>query len=323
MKAVRMHAYGGPEVLVYEDSPDPAPGPGQVVVKVLASGINFSDVGARRANSNNTVSDLPAIIGSEAVGPIVAVGEGVTGWQAGDLVASQGPRGCYAELVALPTEQLLRVPAGMEPAQVICGLLQSRTAYAMSYGAYAAAPGERVLVHAGAGGVGYLLIQMAKMRGAHVFATVGSDAKAAIAAEAGADQVINYSTHDFAAEVLQATGGAGVKAIYDAVGQATFEGDLKCIGNRGVIVIYGSASGPLGPVDISPLNRVGAYVTHTAARHFAPTRPEYLRHSNEVMGWVHSGKLKVRYTTYPLSRAADAHRDLEGRATTGKLVLLP
>lgn len=323
MKAVVMHAYGGPEVLRYEDAPDPVAGPGQVVVRVQAAGINFSDTGARRANYNGTAADLPCIIGSEAVGPIVAVGEGVTGWQVGDVVGSQGPRGCYAELAALPTEQLVRIPAGLEPARAIPGLLQARTAYAMSHGAYHVQPGDRVLVHAAAGGVGYLLVQMAKRLGGEVFATVGSDTKAAIAQEAGADHVINYSTQDFAAAVMELTGGQGVKAIYDSVGKSTYPQDLQCLGNRGVIVIYGSASGPIGAVDLTPLNKMGGYVTHTAARHFATTRQEYLRQSNEVMGWVAAGTLRVRSTTYPLAQAAQAHADLEGRGTTGKLVLLP
>lgn len=323
MKAVVLHEPGGPERLVYEDAPDPVAGPGQVLVQVQAAGINFSDTMSRRGSGQAAADAYPAILGSEAVGPVVAVGAGVTGFAVGEVVASQGPRGCYAELAALPVGHLVKVPAGMDPQRAIPALLQARTAYAMSHGAYHVQPGDRVLVHAAAGGVGQLLVQMAKLLGGEVIATVSSEAKAAVARAAGADHVINYATQDFAAEVMRITGGAGVKAIYDAVGKATFQQDLACLGNRGVVVLYGAASGPIGAVDLTPLNRMGGYVTHTAARHFATTDAEYLRQSNLMMEWVHTGRLRVDFTTYPLSQTADAHRDLEGRKTTGKLVLLP
>lgn len=323
MKAVLLHKAGGPEELVYQEAPDPVAGPGQVVVRVQAAGINFSDTMSRRGVGQAAAASYPAILGSEAIGPIVAVGDGVTGFAVGEVVGSQGPRGCYAELAALPIDHLVKVPAGMDPRQGIPALLQARTAYAMSHGAYYVQPGDSVLVHAAAGGVGQLLVQMAKLLGGEVLATVGSDAKAEVARRAGADHVINYASQDFAAEVMRITGGAGVKAIYDAVGKATFQGDLACLGNRGVLVLYGAASGPIGAVDLGPLNRVGGYVTQTAARHFATTDAEYLRQANLMMEWVHTGRLKVGYTTYPLSATAQAHRDLEGRQTTGKLVLLP
>lgn len=331
MKAVRIHNPGGPEVLQYEDALDPAPGPGQVLIRVAVAGINFSDIGSRRegapadAESRRTEAGarFPYVAGSEAAGTVVATGANVTRFRTGDAVACQPVPGCYAELVAAPERSVVKLPDGLDPRVATAVMLQGRTAYAMSHHACPIKPGDRVLVQAGAGGVGVLLTQMAKTLGAHVFATVGSDEKIAIAKEAGADHVINYSTDDFAETVNRATGGAGVNAIYDAVGQATFVKGLLCLASRGTLVSFGQASGPIEPFDLSLLARSGGFITRTNARRFAPTDEEWRSQTELVFDWARTGKIRPRTTEYPLSRAGDAHRDLEGRKSTGKLLLVP
>jgi NADPH2:quinone reductase len=320
MKAIRVHQPGGPEVLQYEDVPDPSPGPGQVLIELVAAGINFSDTGSRRRGDG---ASLPYIPGSEGAGTIAAIGEGVTEFRAGDLVAFQGAAGCYAEKVAATVETLAKVPEGIAAKDAAAAMLQGRTAYAMVFQAYKTKPGDRVLIHAAAGGVGLLLTQMAKHAGAHVFATVGSDAKVVAVKEAGADQVINYSTDDFAAVINEATNGEGVNAIFDSVGQATFVKGLECLASRGYLISYGQASGPIEPFDLSLLSRSGGYVTRTNARRYGPTLEGWRFQVSEVFAWIRSGRLRLRWTSYPLARAADAHRDLESRATIGKLLLIP
>lgn len=320
MKAIRIHSAGGPEVYRYEDAPDPVAGPGEIVVRIAAAGINYSDVGARR---NPEPGAFPRIAGSEAAGSIVALGEGVSGMGIGDMVAFQPVPGCYAELVAAPASQVVKVPTGMKPEAAAASMLQGRTAYAMAFHAHPIKAGDRVLVQAGAGGVGLLLTQMAKMAGAYVFSTVGSDEKREAAQQAGADTIINYSTEDFEEAVMSATRGEGVNAVYDAVGQTTFLKGINCLARNGVMVSYGRASGPIPPFDLALLGRVGGYVTSTAARHHAPTTQERQRQASLVLQWVLEGKLKLRCTTYPLDRAADVHRDLEGRKSIGKLLLIP
>jgi NADPH:quinone reductase len=320
MHAIVMRAAGGPEVLRYEEMPDPTPGPDQVVIQVAAAGINFSDLRSRQAAARST---LPRIPGSEAAGTIVAVGEGVSQFQVGDVVACHSVPGCYAEQVAAPLDAVVKLPEGMDPRGAAATMLQGRTAYAMAFHAYAIQPGDRVLVHAGAGGVGLLLTQIAKMAGAEVFATVGSDEKMQLAREAGADHVINYETEDFAKAINQATENQGVNAIYDAVGKATFTKGLSCLASRGTLVSYGSASGPIKPFDLSLLARSGGYVTSTNARRYAQTQEEWLRQTTLVFEWVHTGKLRVWSTTYPLAQAAEAHRALQDRHTVGKQLLIP
>ena len=320
MKAIRMHQAGDPEVLQYEDVPDPAPAARQVLIRVAAAGINYPDIGARR---NAAAASLPLIPGSEAAGTVTAVGEGVTAFKRGDVVAYCGGPGSYAEMAVVPVGRALPVPAGMDPHTAAAVMLQGLTAHAMGFGAHQLKAGDKVLIHAGAGGVGGLLIQMAKNAGATVFATVGSDAKVSVAKEAGADLVINYSTQDFEEEVKKATDGKGVNAVFDSVGKATFLKGLNCLGSRGVIVVYGAASGAPEPVDIALLARGGQYITRTGMGHYTGTPEEYTRRAQELLGWVNSGKLKVRSSTYPLAQAADAHRALQGRQTTGKLLLVP
>ena len=320
MKAIRMHQAGGPEVLQYEDVPDPTPGPGQVLIQVAAAGLNFSDLGARR---RVTGEKLPTIPGTEAAGTVTAVGEGVAEFRAGDVVACQPVPGCYAEQVAAPVDAVAKLPDGMDPRAAVASMLQGRTAYAMAFHAYPIQPGDRVLIQAGAGGVGLMLTQMAKRAGAYVFATVGSEEKVSVAREAGADYVINYSVDDFEAIVKRETVGQGVNAVYDAVGKTTFLKGLACLAPRGYMVSYGSASGPIEPFDLNLLARSGGYVTRTNARRHAPTLDEWRRQTTQVWAWVHAGELRVWFTAYPLAQAADAQRALENRRTIGKQLLIP
>jgi NADPH2:quinone reductase len=320
MKAIVIHRGGGPEALQYEDAPDPRPGPGQILIDIAAAGINYSDIGERRRASSG---DLPVIAGSEASGTVVQTGEGVTEFRVGEIVACQPVPGCYAEKVAAPVDAVVRLPAGMSPTAAAASMLQGRTALAMGLHAYPIEDGDRVLIHAGAGGVGLLLTQVAKMAGAFVFATVGSDAKVPIAREAGADVVINYATEDFATIVNEATNGQGVNAIYDAVGKDTFLRGLDCLASRGTMVSYGQSSGPIEPFDLSHLARSGGYVTRTNARRYAPTLAEWRAQTKQVFDWVCEGRLRIWSTSYPLAQAAEAHRALESRNTVGKQLLIP
>lgn len=318
MKAIVIHQAGGPEVLQYEDVADPRPGSRELLVRVAAAGINFSDLGTRRR-----ALDLPIIAGSEAAGSVIQLGADVTDFQVSDVVAFQPVPGSYAELVVVPVDAAVRLPTGMDPSLAAASMLQGRTAYAMSHHAYPIQPGDRVLIHAAAGGVGLLLTQLAKMAGAFVFATVGSGEKFEAVQEAGADFVINYSKDDFAEVVNGETSGDGVNAIYDSVGATTFEKSLTCLGQRGTIVVFGRSSGPIPPFDLGLLSRSGGYVTSTNARKFAPTLELWREHTNQVFDWVHGGQLKVFATRYPLAQAADAHRALQDRATIGKQLLIP
>lgn len=320
MKAIRVYEPGGPEVLRYEDAPEPTVGPGHVLIRLAACGINFSDTGAR---SRGDGAAYPYTPGSEGAGTVIATGEGVTEFEAGDLVACQGATGCYAEVASVPAETVAKVPAGISLEDAAAAMLQGRTAYAMAFQAYQTKHGDKVLIHAAAGGVGLLLTQMAKHAGAVVFATVGSDAKIAVAEEAGADHVINYSREDFAEVVNRATNGDGVNAIFDSVGKTTFTKGLACLGSRGYLISYGQASGPIDPFDLALLSRSGGYVTRTNARRYAPTLEGWRFQVSEVFAWIKSGRLTLRRTSYPLSQAAAAHRDLEQRTSIGKLLLIP
>ncbi len=321
MKAIRVHHAGGPEVLLYEEVPDPSPGPGQVLIKVLAAGINFSDTGARRRPEG----PLPYTPGTEAAGSVIELGEGVTQFQLGDLVACQyqPPAGCYAEKAAVNVSGTVKVPAGVSPEDAAAAMLQGRTAYAMAFQAYQTKPGDRVLIHAAAGGVGLLMTQMIKQAGGRVFATVGSDAKAAAAREAGADCVINYSEDDFAEAVNHETGGAGVNAVFDSVGLQTFLKNFECLASRGYVISYGQASGPIPLLDTSLLARSGGYVTRTNARRYTDGEDGWRFQVQQVFDMLAAGRLKLRVTRYPLAEAARAHRDLEERRSIGKLLLIP
>ncbi|MEK7217073.1 MAG: quinone oxidoreductase, partial [Chloroflexota bacterium] len=286
MKAIRYHQPGGPEVLRYEDVPEPVPGPGQVLIEVLAAGVNYSDVRRRLTDS---LAVLPAIPGNEASGTVVALGEGVSEFRVGDVVVYGNVAGASAQRSVVPAAQLVKLPAGLDPKLAAAAFVQGLTAHTMGFGAYHLKNGETVLVHAGAGGVGGLLTQMAKQAGSTVIATVGSDAKIEAARAAGAEVVINYNTHDFEAEVKRATGGKGVNAVFDSVGKTTFVKGLNCLGHLGTMVLFGQASGQAEPIDVALLHRGGQYITRTGMNHFITTRADLLSRSYEVLSWAAGG----------------------------------
>ena len=321
MKAIRMHETGGPEVLKYEDVGDPEPFPGQVLVDVQAVGINFADVYARKGV--NPVN-LPAIPGQEAAGVVAAVGDGVTEVAVGDVVAYCGVPGAYAGRQAVPSARLIKMPPGMEAKTGAAAMLQGMTAHYLVYSTFPLKPGDSCLVHAGAGGVGLLLIQMAKQLGATVIATVSTDEKAQLANEAGADKTIIYTREDFEEETKKATDGKGVEVAYDSVGKDTFHKSLACLARRGYLVLYGQASGVVEPVAPGIFNAGSKFLTRPSLVDHTTTREELEWRANDILGWIGSGQLKLRIGhEVPLSEAAEAHRQLEGRATTGKVLLIP
>ena len=322
MKAIRIHAFGGPEAYRYEEVPDPAPGAGQALVAIEAVGVNFIEVYQR---TGLYPVALPATPGSEAAGTVVAVGPGVTEFSAGDRVAWQGGSGAYAERAAVPLERLVRLPEDVSTKQAAAAMLQGMTAHYLASSTFPLKPGDACLVHAAAGGVGLLLCQIAKRRGARVIGTVSTPQKAALARAAGADDVILYVEQDFEAGVRRLTGGAGVQVVYDSVGRTTFDRSLRCLAPRGTMVLYGQSSGPVGPFDPQVLNQRGSiFLTRPVLGHYTATRTELLARANEVLGWVRDGILRLRIErAFPLSQAAEAHRQLQGRATTGKLLLIP
>jgi len=322
MKAIRIHEFGGPEVYRYEEIPEPVPGAGQVLVAIDAVGVNFIEVYQRTGLYPGA---LPATPGSEAAGTVVATGPGATEFRTGDRVAWQGGAGAYAERAAVPAERLVRLPEGVSTKQGAAAMLQGMTAHYLASSTFPLKPGDACLVHAAAGGVGLLLCQIAKQRGARVIGTVSAPEKAALARAAGASDVILYVEQDFEAEVRRITEGAGVQVVYDSVGRTTFERSLRCLATRGMMVLYGQSSGPVGPFDPQVLNQRGSiFLTRPSLPHYTATRAELLARANEVLGWVRDGTLRLRIEReFPLSQAAEAHRQLQGRATTGKLLLIP
>ena len=322
MKAVRVHKPGGPEGLVYEDVPDPQAGAGQAVVKVEAIGLNFAEVNRRR---HADPASLPMPIGGEAAGTVVEVGAGVTEFKVGDRVAFNGVPGAYAELVAAPAARLVRVPANVTTKQAAATLLQGMTAHYLACSTYPLGAHDTCLVHAAAGGVGLLLCQIAKQRGARVIGTVSTEEKAKAAREAGASEVILYTQVDFAEEVRRLTDGHGVDVIYDSVGQTTFTKGLDCLRPLGMMVVYGQASGPIAPVDTGLLSTKGClYLTRVNLGTYTATRQELEARSGDIFRWVGSGQLKVHiHGEYPLAEAAEAQAALEHRATIGKVLLVP
>jgi len=322
MKSVRAHEVGGPEVLRYEDAPSPAPGPGQALIDIKSVGVNYTDVASRKGT--NPPASFPWTPGREAAGVVAAVGEGVSEVTVGDRVAYAMHTGSYAQQAAVPAWLLVRLPSDMEFSTGAATMLQGMTAHFLVFGITRLNAGDPVLVHAGAGGMGLMLIQMLKRLGTNVFATVSTDAKAQLAKEAGADTVINYTTQDFEDEVKKATGGQGVRIIYDAVGLTTFTKGLKCLGRRGYMALYGQASGPIPPIDADTLRGGSIFLTRPSLGDYTATRDELLQRAEEVLGWVASGQLKLHIgLTLPLSEAQEAHRQLEGRLTTGKILLTP
>ncbi len=321
MKAIRIHMTGGPEVLRYEDVAPPAAGEGQVLVKIAAAGVNFIDVYHR---SGLYRVPLPFTPGQEAAGVVTGVGTGVTDVQVGDRVAYTNVLGAYAEYAAVPADRVVPLPASVDARHGAAALLQGMTAHYLATTVYPLRPGDTCLVHAAAGGVGLLLCQIAKARGARVIGTVSTPAKAALAREAGADDVILYSEQDFEVEVKRLTGGVGVRVVYDSVGKTTFDKSLNVLAPRGMLVLYGQSSGPVGPFDPQVLNQKGSLVlTRPSLGHFIATRAELLARAGDVLGWIGAGRLQVRIgLELPLAQAAEAHRQLEGRRTTGKVLLL-
>jgi NADPH2:quinone reductase len=322
MKAIRVNAPGGPEVLRYEDVADPTPKAGEAAVKVDAAGINYIDVYQR---SGQYKLNLPLTLGLEAGGTVTAVGPNVTEVKVGDKVAYTGVAGAYAQYAVVPAARLVTLPTGLTTRQGAAAMLQGLTAHYLACSTYPLKSGDTCLVHAAAGGVGLLLCQIAKMRGARVIGTVSTEEKAKLAREAGASDVILYTKQDFEAEVKRLTDGKGLQVVYDSVGQTTFDKGFNCLAPRGMMALYGQSSGPIGPFDLGVLNAKGSlFVTRPSLNHHIITRAELLERSTELLGWIRDGKLKLRTEfEFPLKDAADAHRALEGRKTTGKVLLIP
>jgi NADPH2:quinone reductase len=322
MKAVRVHAPGGPEALRYEDVPDPTPTPGHAVVKIDAAGLNYIDVYYR---SGQYKAELPMTLGMEAGGTVAAVGAGVTGLKAGDRVAYTGVPGSYAEYALVPADRLVVLPAGLSTRQGAAAMLQGMTAHYLACSTWPLRSGEACLVHAAAGGVGLLLCQIAKMRGARVIGTVSTEDKAKLAREAGCDEVILYTRQDFVDEVKRLTGGKGLQVVYDSVGKDTFERGFACLAPRGMMVLYGQSSGPVGPFDVGRLGAGGSlFLTRPSLFSYTATRGELEERAGDVLGWIRDGKLRMRMEfEFAFKDAAEAHRALEGRRTTGKVLLVP
>jgi NADPH2:quinone reductase len=322
MKAVRIHTPGGPEAMKLDDVPQPTPKDGEAVVKVDAAGLNYIDVYFRTGLYK---AALPLTIGMEAGGTVAAVGASVTDVKVGDKVAYTGVPGAYAEYAVVPANRLVVLPSGLSTKQGAAMMLQGMTAHYLACSTYPLRSGDTCLVHAAAGGVGLLLCQIAKLRGARVIGTVSTEDKAKLARDAGADDVILYTKQDFVAEVKRLTNGKGLNVVYDAVGKDTFDKGFDCLVPRGMMVLYGQSSGPVGPFDLQTLNAKGSlFVTRPSLNHHIITREELLQRAGELGGWIRDGKLKLRMEfEFPLKDAAEAHRALEGRRTTGKVLLIP
>ena len=323
MKAIRIHSLGGPEVLQLEDVPEPQAKEGEAVVRIEAAGLNFSDVYFRTGLYKGPA--LPFTLGQEAAGTVTAVGTGVTDVAVGDRVAYTNVPGAYAEQAAVPAARLVKLPEAVSTRQGAAAMLQGMTAPYLASSTFPLKEGDVCLIHAAAGGVGQLLCQVARLRGARVLATTSTEEKAKLAREAGADEVIRYDVQDFAAEVKRLTGGHGVQVVYDGVGRATFDKSLDSLARRGMMVLFGASSGPVPPFDLSLLNTKGSlYVTRPTLGHYIATAEELQRRAEDVLGWIAEGKLKINIgLELPLAEAAEAHRALEGRRTTGKVLLIP
>ncbi len=320
MKAIVVHECGGPEQMRFEDAPMPAVGAGQAGVKLSYSGVNFIDIYFRMGLYK---ADLPMIVGQEACGVVESLGEGVTEVAVGDRVAYAGPRGSYAEYAVVPAWQLVKVPAGVTDALAAAAMLQGMTAHYLTHSTFPLQQGQTCLVHAAAGGAGQCVVQMAKRRGARVIATVGTEAKAELAREAGADEVILYDQVDFAAETRKLTEGKGVDVVYDSVGASTFAKSIDSLKPRGMMVSFGNASGPVAAVEPLLLSAKGSlFLTRPTLAHHVATREELLWRAGDVLSWIANGDLRLRvHKTYALSEAREAQEDLASRKTTGKLLL--
>jgi NADPH2:quinone reductase len=322
MNAIQIQTTGGPEVLQVVELPIPVPGPGQVLIRVEAIGVNFIEIYFRKGQYKAT---MPLIPGTEAAGTVEDLGSGVTGFAIGEMVASVGVLGSYAEYALVPAAQLVKVPGGLTPEQAAAAMLQGMTAHYLSKSTYPLKAGDTALVHAGAGGVGLLLTQMASRIGARVITTVSTKEKADLSREAGATDVILYTEQDFLAEAKRLTGGKGVDVVYDSVGKTTFESSLSCLRPRGLMALFGGSSGAVPPFDLIQLSSKGSlFITRPTLWHYIGNRQELEWRAGEVLGAVASGELKLRMEhMYPLADAGRAHDDMEARRTTGKILLEP
>lgn len=322
MLAIQVLETGGPEVLTPVERPIPEPKPNEAIVQIKATGVNFIDVYFREGRYSAL---LPFVNGQEAAGVITAVGSDVQGTKIGDRVAYTGVLGSYAEYAAVPASKLIRIPDALDFDQAAAAMLQGMTAHYLSHSTYKIQKGETALVHAAAGGVGLLLVQMAKKIGARVIGTAGTPEKAQLAREAGADECIVYSESDFEVATKNLTEGKGVDVVYDGVGKATFDKDLNVLRARGCLVLFGGSSGAVPPFDLIKLSQKGSlYITRPTLGHYSATREELEWRAGDVLKWVMNGELNLRiHRKYPLREAGQAHRDLEARKTTGKLLLIP
>jgi NADPH2:quinone reductase len=323
LKAIRVHAYGGPDALRYDDAPTPAPAAGEALVKIAAAGVNFIDVQHREGRYKGPT--MPFTLGSEGAGTVTAVGSGVTEVAVGDRVAYAMVVGSYAEYAAVPAKRLVKLPANVDFRSAAAVMLQGLTAHYLTHSTYALKRGDVALVHAAAGGAGQLVTQVARICGATVYGTVGGAAKAAVAREAGAHEVIDYKTQDFEAEVKRLTGGRGVDVVYDSVGKDTFDKSLNCLRPRGTLALFGFSSGAVAPFDPAVLGAKGSlFLTRPGLNQYIATRGELVQRASDLFKWLGTGELEPRIDrVLPLADTATAHRELEARRTTGKLVLEP
>ena len=324
MKAIRVRGVGGPELLTLEDVEKPQAGPGQAVVQIKAAGLNFIDVYFRKGLYPSAQPYTP---GQEAAGVVESVGAGVSHVRPGDRVAwAGGPgSGTYAQFASVAAGRLIKIPESLDFKQAAAAMLQGMTAHYLTHSTYAVQKGDWCLVHAAAGGVGLLMCQLIRRLGGRAIGTAGSQQKAALAREAGAEAVVLYQKEDVVAEVKKITGGAGVKAAYDSVGKDMYLKSLECLAPRGMLVLYGQSSGPVPPIDPQLLNQKGSvFLTRPSLAHYTAAREELEQRAGDVLGWIAAGQLELRIDSeFALERAADAHRKLEGRQTAGKVLLIP
>lgn len=322
MRAVRVHKYGGPEVLTIDEVPIPEPNAGEARVKIEAIGVNYIDIYQR---TGLYPLKTPFTLGTEGAGIVDAVGPDVTEVKKGDRVGYVMIPGSYAEYAIVPAARLVPIPSNIEARLAAALMLQGMTAHYLTHNTYALKKGDTALIHAAAGGVGLLLIQIAKQLGAKVIGTVSTEAKAKLAKEAGADHVILYTQTDFLAEVKKLTDSRGLEVVYDSVGQTTFDKSLECLRPRGYMVLFGQSSGPVASFDPARLAARGSlFLTRPSLAHYTLDRAELLQRASDIFNWTAAGKLKVRIDkSFPMAEAAEAHRQLEGRKTTGKVILLP
>jgi NADPH2:quinone reductase len=322
MKLIQISKFGGPEELKLVDGPIPTPGPKEALVKLGAIGVNYIDTYFRTGLYK---ADLPLTPGNEAAGVVESVGAEVTEVKPGDRVGYGMYRGSYTQYAVVPAASLVPLPPNVDFETAAAALLQGMTAHYLTHSTFPLKKGDKTLIHAAAGGAGRLTVQMAKMLGATVYGTAGTDAKAAIAKQAGADEVIVYTRDDFAAEVRKFTGGKGIDVVYDSVGATTFMKGLDILRPRGMMVLFGQSSGPVPPLDLNILNPKGAlFVTRPSLGFYCATRDELLWRAGDVLRWIGEGKVTLRIEKkYPLADAPQSHRDLESRGMAGKLLLIP